>query len=197
MAIVIIERAFQEPVTGAQLLDVDQRNRWCLQTHRIGPKGHVLSRDGRRVVCVFEAPDAESLRIVSRKIGVPPPDRIWSATSHGPVPDLPDVLGRVGGSGRSLVVVERSFAEPVAFDDLQSIEDRGAWCLGLNRVEHLVSWAAADRRRMICLFDAFDAESVSRTSSRLGLPFDRVWSAELHLRDRSAKPLSAKPLSAG
>ncbi len=191
MAIVIIERVFQEPVTGAQLLDVDQRNRWCLQTHRVGPKGHVLSRDGRRVVCVFEAPDAESLRIVSRKIGVPPPDRIWSATAHGPLPDLRDALCRFGGSDRSLVVVERSFAEPVSFDDLQSIEDRGAWCLSLNHVEHLMSWAAADRRRMICLFAALDAEAVGRTNRRLGLPFERVWSAELHLRDRSAKPPSA------
>jgi len=180
MALVIFERIFEEPVSGAELLAMDTRNRWCFQAHAIQPKGHLVSRNGLRICCVLDAPDAESVRMAAQRAGVPPPDRVWSATVHGPLADIDAVSRRTGAANHGPVVVERSFAEPVRFDDVQSLEDRGAWCLSLNRVEFLVSYLALDRRRMICLYDAPDADSVARTNARLGLPFDRVWSATLH-----------------
>ncbi|MBP2314558.1 nickel-binding protein [Azospirillum soli] len=183
MAIVIFERTFQSPVSGEQILNIDRRNRWCLQAHGIGAKRHLLSRDGLRICCVFDAPDAESVRTAAQKIDAPPADRVWSATAHGPRADAQVLSSRSEGSERTLVLVERSFQEPVRLDDVQSVEDRGAWCLSLNRVEFLVSWLALDRRRMICLYEAPDAESVSRTNTRLNLPFDRIWSADLYVCD--------------
>ncbi|WP_448207168.1 nickel-binding protein [Azospirillum sp. sgz302134] len=192
MAIVVIERTFQDRIDGAALLDMDRRNSWCLQAHRVGPIGHFVSRDGLRLCCVLHAPDAESVHLAGRTIGVPPAHRVWPAAAHGPVSGIDALSGRAGEAGRSLVVVERSFAEPIGFDDVQAAEDRGAWCLSVNRVEFLASWLALDGRRMICLYDAPDADTVVRTNTRLGLPFDRVWSAGLYASGTSAGASSAE-----
>jgi hypothetical protein len=76
------------------------------------------------------------------------------------------------------VVVERSFDEPVAFEAIQAIEDRGAWCLEMHNVRFLRTFFSLDRRRMICIYLAPDAESVRLAQSQAGVPFTRVWPAE-------------------
>ena len=77
------------------------------------------------------------------------------------------------------VVVERSFDEPVQFDEIQSIRDRGAWCLELYGVRFVRSYFSADRLRMICLFEAHDADSVRDAQRMAGVPFERVWAASI------------------
>jgi hypothetical protein len=59
-----------------------------------------------------------------------------------------------------LAVAERSFAEPVRFEDIQAIEESGAWCLTVHAVEYIRSYFAIDRRRMLCLYTAPDVEAV-------------------------------------
>lgn len=78
---------------------------------------------------------------------------------------------------RELVVVERTFPEPVEFDVLQSLEDRFAWCSEQHQVTFVGSYFSSDRRRMICLYRAPDAESVRTVNRTAGMPFDRVWTA--------------------
>ena len=82
------------------------------------------------------------------------------------------------------VVVVRSFPEPVVFDDVQAMEDKFSWCLEIRNIRFLLSYFSTDRRRMICVYEAPDAESVREANVQAGLPFDHVWSATIH---RSAK----------
>ena len=77
----------------------------------------------------------------------------------------------------ALVIVERSFAEPVQFDDIQAIEDRGAACFETYGVRFVRSFFSTDRRRMICLYEARDADSVLEAQRKAGVPFERVWAA--------------------
>jgi hypothetical protein len=79
-----------------------------------------------------------------------------------------------------IVVVERTFTEPVRFEDVQALEDRGAWCLDAHRVRFLKTYFSADRRRMICVYEAPDAESVRLAQTKAEMPFDRVWTASVH-----------------
>ncbi|MBZ0252845.1 MAG: DUF4242 domain-containing protein, partial [Candidatus Methylomirabilis sp.] len=44
-----------------------------------------VSPDRLRMICLFEAPDAESVRIANRKAGLPV-DRVWTASVHEPEP---------------------------------------------------------------------------------------------------------------
>ncbi|MDA0366760.1 MAG: DUF4242 domain-containing protein [Proteobacteria bacterium] len=77
------------------------------------------------------------------------------------------------------IVVERLFDEPVAFEDLQKMEDNAQWCLELYNVKFLQSLFAADRKRMICVYEAPDAEAVRSANRKAGLPFEAVWSADV------------------
>ena len=78
-----------------------------------------------------------------------------------------------------LVVVERSFEEPADLSGLQGCEQRAHWCLELHNVEFLHSYISADRRRIVCVYRAPDAEAVRTVNTTAKLPFDRVWSASL------------------
>ena len=75
------------------------------------------------------------------------------------------------------VIVERTFEEPVNFDTLQDQENGAQWCLDLHRVRFLQSYVSSDRRRVICVYEAPDAESVRIANHTAKLPFDRVWTA--------------------
>lgn len=78
------------------------------------------------------------------------------------------------------VVVERSFPAPVTFAEVQCQEGRAGWCFELHGVEFVQTFFSKDRRRMICVYRAPDAEAVRRANEQAGLPFDRVWSGTYH-----------------
>ena len=52
---------------------------WCFEQHSVRLVRSVLSLDGRRMICLFQAPDAESVRVANRIAGLPF-DRVWTAS---------------------------------------------------------------------------------------------------------------------
>src|SRR5262249_44452384 len=82
-----------------------------------------------------------------------------------------------GGPAMSLVIVERTFADPVTFASGKAAFDRQPGCLEAHQVRHLRSYFARDRKRMLCLYEAPDAESVRRVQAKVQVPFDRAWPA--------------------
>ncbi len=78
-----------------------------------------------------------------------------------------------------LVIVERTFEQPADDNFMQEAESRTRWCLELHNVKFIRSYVSNDRRRMMCVYEAPDAESVRIVNSTAKLPFDRVWSASL------------------
>jgi hypothetical protein len=79
MATVVVERIFPAPVDLTRIRTAVKDNKGCLDLHRVRYLKGYLSSDGLRMVCLFEAPDAESVRIVNRQVGMPF-ERIWTAT---------------------------------------------------------------------------------------------------------------------
>lgn len=77
------------------------------------------------------------------------------------------------------IIVERLFEEPVEFETLQKLEDESQWCLDLYDVKFLKTYFAADQKRMICLYEAPDAEAVRSANRKAGLPFETIWSADI------------------
>jgi hypothetical protein len=74
-----------------------------------------------------------------------------------------------------IVLVERSFGEPVRFEDVQRLEREATWCLDLYRVRFLHTYVARDGMRMVCVYEAPDAESVRLANETAKLPFERVY----------------------
>jgi len=77
------------------------------------------------------------------------------------------------------IVVERNFAVPQTDTDFAAVADRERGCLDINRVAWKRSLLSEDRKRMICEYEAPDAESVRRVQRQAEVPFDRVWVAEV------------------
>ena len=81
----------------------------------------------------------------------------------------------------SLVVVERSFEEPTNLPELQAKEDAGAWCLRARDVTFQYTLLSRDQRRMVCFYEAPDAEAVRHAQEKGELPYDRIWSAAVSI----------------
>lgn len=76
---VIVERSFEKPADVAELREREKSASWCFDTWGIKPLTSYLSRDGRRLICTYEAPDAEAVRKANETAGNPF-DSVWSAT---------------------------------------------------------------------------------------------------------------------
>ena len=163
MTHLILERAFDPPLSLADVHERVRSSGWCFDLHQVGWQGSFLSADGRTMVCSFVAPDVESARVALRKTGADT-RRLWAASVH----DAPS-------PGNPNVIVERSFSAPDTFERLKAIVDTKAWCLEQHRVNWARSFLSTDGRRMLCFYEAPDAESVRLAQREAELPVDVVW----------------------
>src|SRR4051812_38258929 len=76
-----------------------------------------------------------------------------------------------------MVVVERSFAEPVVLTELKERQLGAAWCFDTQGVRFVRGFCARDRRSVVCTYEAPDAEAVRATQRRANVPVLRCWSA--------------------
>jgi hypothetical protein len=77
------------------------------------------------------------------------------------------------------VIMEQTFESPLTDEDLGRFASRLDDCLELRRGAWVRSYVAADRKRMICEFEAPDAQSVREALHSAELAFDRVWSGDV------------------
>lgn len=168
MTEVFLERHWEKPLTAADIQTLIETSGGCLVAHRCDWRGSLLSADGHELVCHFSAPDLESVRIAMHDAGSPR-GSVWAGTIHD-APGLTDAA-----LTQANVLVTRRFAEPAVFAEIQALEEAGAGCLDTHRVCFVRTYFSADRRRMICLYRAPDAESVRIAQREAGMPVERVW----------------------
>jgi hypothetical protein len=77
MGLVIVELTFEHPPSDADMAAAAEREQKCREIRSITWKRSVLSKDRRRAICEYEAPDVETVRRVQLEAGAPF-DRIWS-----------------------------------------------------------------------------------------------------------------------
>ena len=128
-----LERTFDEPLTPEDVLEGGRESAQCLDLHRVRWHGSFLALDGRTMICTFSAPDLESARLALRD---PDTDlsRLWSGTVY------PGTNGTTPN-----VVVERSFAAPVRYEDIKALGDAKAWCLETYNVTYSHTFFSLDR----------------------------------------------------
>jgi hypothetical protein len=56
----------------------------CLKTYAVKWVGSYVAHDGSQCVCVYDAPDAESVRRAYRSAEVPFQFKVWGATRYAP-----------------------------------------------------------------------------------------------------------------
>ena len=163
MTDLILQRAFETAMTAADFVASSSGSLGCLELHRVDWQLSMLSKDGKTANCWFKAPDAESARIALRSEGVD-----ISVLWPGDVFDAPGA--DEAEIGNANVAVERLFDEPVTLEDIQAIENAGAQCLEVRNVRFLRTFFSKDRKRMLCIYEAPDAESVRQAQREAGVP---------------------------
>ncbi len=169
MTQVIVERQWDEPRTHADLQAMIERSEGCLARHRCDWRGSLLSADRRDLLCHFSSPDTESVRIALRQAGSHY-NEVWAGTIHN-APGFTDA-----DLDRANVLVARRFDEPADIDAIQALEDAGKGCLDVHRVRFIRTWFSRDQKRMICLYEAPDAESVRIAQREAKMPVEKIWS---------------------
>ena len=165
---IIVYREFEEPRNLEGVKSSINKSAGCLDLWNVKWVESMLSGDGTKMICHFEAPDAESVRTALRKSGALKTLQVWPGSIHE------------GPSDASInVVVERSFDEATSVEAMQAIEDKGQWCLDMYQVVFVRTYFSADKKQMVCFYNAPDAESVRVAQQKANMPVSAVWSCNV------------------
>lgn len=168
-SVVVVERSFSPEVDAAP---PSERVDSCRVRQAVREIATFVSLDRREVVSLYEAPDADAVRELHHTAGVVY-QRLWPALSF--VADE--------SPSATPIIVERELPPEMTMEEIDRRMAAGEGCLRSNRVRLLRSQIGFDQGRMLCVFEAPDAESVRHANRQLGLPVSRVWAA-------TVKPLS-------
>jgi hypothetical protein len=172
MSLVVVETSVDQPITAEFLKDADSRVLPCLQARNAVWRYSLLSSNRQRMICTFEAPDAESVRESYRKAGIGF-GKMWAAqiiTPDGipPVWDEPN-----------LKVIESTYPNGFTDEQWQNATQLLLPCYADHNIEWIRSYVSLDRTRMVCELNAPDAETIRQTHRKFEIPFDSLWSAQL------------------
>jgi hypothetical protein len=78
------------------------------------------------------------------------------------------------------LILEKEFDPPLSEDDRDREAARLDPCLEAYGARWIRSYFSTDRRRIVCEFEADDAEAVRAAFRSAGVPFSRVWTAEVY-----------------
>jgi len=81
------------------------------------------------------------------------------------------------------LIVEQTFETPLTDEEHGRLGQKLDKCLEAYGARWMRSYLSTDRRRMVCEFEAADAEAVRTSYRSAGVPFDRVWTAEMYARE--------------
>ena len=170
MSSIKVETTTDRPITAEMLADTRVLD--CLEVRNAKWRYSLLSADRHCMICTFEAPDAESVRQAYRQADVGF-SKVWTAQVIEPEGVLPVWNEPI------LKVLEGSY--PNGFTDeewneanrliLAYYQERG--------IEWVRSSVSLDKTRVVCELNAPDTEVIREAHGKAGIPFDRVWCAEV------------------
>jgi hypothetical protein len=162
-----VEQQWLQPRTEDDMRAMRAGLASCLGIHRAAWCGSLLSADGLDMLCHFRGPDAETVRILTQPAHAHT-RQVWACTFQDAAGCREDDLARAN------VAVTHRFDAPAGFGARALDDEVDMGCFRLHRVRLLRSYLAADRLRMVCVYQALDAESVRLAQRHAGLPPDRI-----------------------
>ncbi|MBE9169323.1 DUF4242 domain-containing protein [Pleurocapsales cyanobacterium LEGE 06147] len=179
MSLVIVETTTEQSITPEVLKEVDARMLPCLEERNTKWRYSLLSSDRHRMICTFDAPDAESVRQAYRK-GGGMYSRIWAGEIVAPEGIQPQQNETI------LKVFEGTYPDGFTEEDWNEANQYILPCYAERGIEWVRSYISLDRTRVICELNAPDAETIREAHLKFGIPFvreaclqQRVWSAML------------------
>ena len=168
MELVLVERSFAQPVTFEDIQKQEEAGSWCLDTYNVRFLRTFFSKDRRRMVCLYEAPDAEAVRSAEQQAKVPF-ERAWTCQ----ILQGKDISA--DAAAKEYVIVERAFPSPVTADYISSAFRSARSCFDIHRASYLESFLGRDGLNMVCVFRAPDAEAVRTANNQAKAPYTDIW----------------------
>lgn len=84
----------------------------------------------------------------------------------------------------AVLVLEQTFEVPISAEELNDAARRVDRCLEAHGARWMRTYLSLDHKRMICEFDAADAEQVRASYRSAGVSFERCWTAMVYSRDK-------------
>jgi hypothetical protein len=168
MSDVFYLRAMDPPATRETVLESRDYAGGCFDLHRVNWVHSFLAADGGRMLCWYLAPDAESARLALRELGSD-----MSAVWPGHV--LGGVEARDAAVSQVDVLAEVPLGESYEGDDEELLQRLGSATTADGTVAFRFAFVASRRDRMVCLFDAGDAETARVALEKAGLPAEAIW----------------------
>jgi hypothetical protein len=162
MPLVVVERTFEDAVDPAELQSKEDSGAWCLEQHDVKFLRTFISGDRKRYLCVYEAPDAESVRLSQKMVDMPV-DRVWLAKELQNDP------------AKEIIVAERVFEVPVRAELARAWEKKTGWCFEMYDVTKTHTYLSADGHRGFCAYVAPDAEAVRNGNRKGKIPYTTIW----------------------
>ncbi|HXJ19537.1 MAG TPA: nickel-binding protein [Polyangia bacterium] len=82
MSLFVVDERFDPPIDAEKLNPYSDALSPCLKTYDVRWVSSYVARDGSQCVCIYEAPDAESVRRAYRAAAVPFKHMVWAATRY-------------------------------------------------------------------------------------------------------------------
>lgn len=168
MSDVFYLRPIEPPVTPQDVQAMAQHAGGCFDLHRVDWKQSFLAADGGRMLCWYEAPDAESARLALRQLGSDM-NCVWAGTVVGDVPEAEAFRS-------AAVAAEIALDAPLADDERERRMSR----LRQRGVMPVCGFVSARGTKLVYLFAASGLQSdgaggVEAALEDAGLRAERVW----------------------
>jgi hypothetical protein len=133
MESVVVEREYETPADLEAMERKGESIAWCYEQRNVTHVGTIASPDYRRLICLYRAPDAESVRTVQRTANF---DYVRAWTS--------DVIGALTSEIHDCVIVERVLQQPITASDVTV----------LGGAPHVVSYLSRDGLRLTSVYSS-------------------------------------------
>jgi hypothetical protein len=166
MSDVFYLRPVDPPIAPADLEEMSRHAGGCFDLHRVEWLQSFLAADGRRMLCRYRAPDAESARLALRQLGSDM-KAVWPGTIIGDDKSGPP-LSDAG------MLAEFYFEEPQSADAAAAkVADTAR--LGRHRVTHVRGLVSTCGTRMACVFRSQGEAQLRSALEAVGLSAQAIW----------------------
>jgi hypothetical protein len=156
-------RPMDPPVNPEDLQAMFQYAAGCFNLHHVDWKHSFLSTDGRRMLCWYQAPDAESARLALRELGSNM-HAVWAGKVTGEGAKSPSIA-------TANLLAEVLFAAPLSIDDVAS-RVAALELQGITVVRGILSNRGT---QWVGLLKAQDEQAARPALQRAGLSAELVW----------------------
>jgi hypothetical protein len=176
MTLVIVETDRPDPITPEILAAEERRAIPCLAARNAIWRYSLLSGDRRRMICSFDAPDAEAVRMSYRMANVSF-EKMW--VDHILEPAGIPAVWHEPALAVSEIAYPAGLSEPEWQAQWQIITQYLLPFCAERGVEWVRSHVAPDKTLILSELNAPDPALVHDAHRQFGLPIARVWSATL------------------